>query len=45
MITFIVILGAIGAVFITCFAIAYAALKGAGMTSRMEEKMEDNTND
>ena len=27
------------------FAIAYAALKGAGMISRMEEKMEDNTND
>ena len=27
------------------FAIAYATLKGAGMTSRMEEKMEDTTND
>ena len=27
------------------FAIAYTALKGAGMTSRMEEKMDDNTDE
>ena len=47
MISIIVILGAVGAVFISCLSIviAFSALRGAGMTSRMEEKMEDNTND
>jgi len=47
MISIIVILGAVGAVFISCLSIviAFSALRGAGMTSRMEEKITGETPD